>query len=329
MQPFETDKTLAQNPHPTNTQPQGTQPQGTQPQVQPQVQPQGQTQAKPAYPTLERGSLPGQPQTQQGGYPTFQQGYQQGGYPTFQQGHGQPQPNNYQSPFPSQAYQQPQYQQQGYPMYQQPNYGAYQQGMQGMQQAAEDTVHKQLLMNQMRRNIKASGQGLVLLYAFVLIVGAAAGGYVYTQQTSFQIMWSGFAKIVGRESQPQDTFSDDSCQVYVTGILNLPYFLAAFAVYHFLSICIAFMNTSCCHIFHVFAATIFAGVGVFISQNSCSGFSILKVLIGAKNVPENAAPFYFVLAGATFLACLLNCSWSSNKEKAERDQKNLALMMSA
>jgi len=281
------------------------------------TQPNPQAQAKPLDPAPQQGQNPqlqGQyPQSQQTGYPTLPQRPSQ-----------QPYPQNYQAPFPSQAYQQPG----GYPNYQaqpQPQYVMYNQGV----NQAQDAVQKRMLAQQLSRNVNASGKGLVVIFSLLMFAGGLMMAGSYATQDKYKIMNSAYKAIGGRDYNMADTFSPDTCQAFLGGMIGVPYFLVVFAIFNFLAMCVSFTGATCCMCLQVFSALIWAGIAFFTSQQKCVGYSVLTTLFGANNIPQNAWNYYAGMAVASLIACCLNYSWSSNQDKAKRDQRNLALMMAA
>jgi len=331
MQPFETQsenpKPQAKITYPTlDSAPQ----QGQNPQPQEQnLQPQGQyTQYQGQYPQPQ-GQYP-QPQGQypqpQGQYPQPQGQYpqQRPSYPNYQQQRPsqQPYPQNYQAPYPNQAYQQPG----GYPNYQaQPQYVMY---SQGGNQGSND-VQKIMLAQQLNRSRDVSGKGLVIFYSLFVAAASVGIAYVFINQTSYQILLNVYEKIAGRAFNPSDSFSRDTCQAFLADIIAVPIFLFAFAAFNFFAMLVSCAGISGCMFIQPLCALVWAGIAVFVSQQQCVGYSILTTMFGANNVPQNAWTYYGAMSAASLLSCFLNWSWSSNEDKAKRDQRNLALMMAA
>jgi len=231
----------------------------------------------------------------------------------------QPNPAPYQPPF---AFQQPG----GYPINgDQSKSMAYNQGF----QQARNSLHRQLLAQELGRNIKATGKGLVALFSLFMVTVSVGGAFVYGSQTNYSLTATVYNKITVDEYNVLDTFSSNSCQAFLGGILGVPYFLLAFGIFNFLALWISATGLTCCMFIQAFCALLWAGLAAFISQQKCVGQSILTTAFGANNIPQNAWPYYAAMALASFVACVLNCNWSHDKDRAERDQQNLALIMAS
>jgi len=217
------------------------------------------------------------------------------------------------------------YNHQGIPVYN--NQVAYQQGIHNTQQAAQ----RNMIAQQLKNNISAPGQGLVILFGFIAIVGSIAAAYIVLQADYYGIMEKVYKSMQGTTFKPEDLFNvgSGSCKTYLIGSLGLPIFLGIFAAWNLLAILFACCGTSCCLIFQALMALIWGGLAAFISQQKCSGIAAFTYLFGANNVPQNPWPYFAALAVASLVSCFLNYSWSSNRDRAERDQKNLSLMLAA
>ena len=211
------------------------------------------------------------------------------------------------------------YNQQGIPVY---NHGL---------QNAQNTAQRHLIAQQLKDNIRAPGQGLVILFSLIAIVGSIAVAFIVLQASYYDTLIQFYKTFGGTNFSPEEFFKmgSNSCKTYLIGSLGLPAFLGIFAVFNFLAMLFACCGTSCCMCFQALMALIWGGLAAFITQQKCSVTDGLTLFIGSDNVPQNPWPCFAGLAGATLALCVLNYCWSSNKDNAERDQKNLALMMSA
>jgi hypothetical protein len=260
-----------------------------------------QPQAQPAYPSAN--SAPQQGQNPQG-YPSNRPSY----------------PQNY----PSQSYQQPG----GYPKYpaqSQPQYVVYAQGA----SQGSDNLQQQLMAQQLSRNIKSGGGGLVACFCIIAAIVAFGVGSKFEDQTNYQILLTVYKSIAKREFNVVEAFAPDTCQAFLADIIAVPVFLYGFAFFNFFAMCVSFAGVTCCLFVQALAALIWTGIALFASQQKCVGYSLLTTMFGKDNMPQNAWPYYAGMAAASLIACFLNYSWNDNKAKAQRDQRNLALMMAA
>ncbi len=203
-------------------------------------------------------------------------------------------------------------------------YVVYTQGV----QSAQDIAQKQMLANQLMRNIRAPGKGLVILYSLFLVVTSILAIILYTNQNSYPLVETGYEKLSGKSYTLADSFlSSSSCQIYFAGILSVPNFLLIFAFFNLLAMCFSCCGTSCCMCFQIIASISWAGLAAYYYRVSCALTAVLTPVFGTSSIPQNAWPFYLGMAIASLIACLLNYSWSNNKDQAEKDQRNLALMM--
>jgi len=209
--------------------------------------------------------------------------------------------------------------QHGYPMYNQ-----------GVSEA-KSIAQRNMIAMQLRNNMSAPGKGLVIIFGLIAIFGSLALAYIVSQASYYKILIDYYRTFSGTSFSPEDIFkmSGNSCKAYLIGSLGIPVFLVVFALFNLLATLFACCGTSCCMCFQALMALLWGGMAAFISQQSCSGVSAFTALFGSGNVPQNAWPYFAGMAGASLLACLLNYCWSSNRDKVERDQKNLALMMAA
>lgn len=207
----------------------------------------------------------------------------------------------------------------GYPMY---NQGV---------SDAKGVAQRNMIAMQMRNNMNAPGKGLVILFGLVAIVGSLAAAYIISQASYYRALYEYYRNFSGSSFSPEQIFNmtGNSCKAYLIGSLGVPAFLVLFALFNLFATCIACCGTSCCLFFQALMALLWGGLAAYLSQQSCAGFSAFTSFFGSGNVPQNAWPYYAGMAGASLLACLLNYLWSSNRDKAESDQRNLALMMAA
>ncbi len=273
-----------------------------------------QPQAKPAYPSAPQQ---GQPQGQYPGAP------QQSGYPSLPNRPSNPQ--NYQAPFPSQNYQQQPAA--GYPNYPaQPQQVIYVQG----NDQGQDNIQKVLMAQQMSRNIKSSGGGLVACFSLIAAVAAVGIASQLRDQNNYNILLQTYNLIAGRNYNFQDAFSRDACQAFLADIIAIPIFLYMFAAFNFFAMCVSFTGMTCCTAVQGLAALGWFGLSAFASQQNCGAvYTLLTKAFGANNVPQNAYPYFAALGVASAVAACLNHSWSNSQEKAQRDKRNVALMMAS
>lgn len=168
------------------------------------------------------------------------------------------------------------------------------------------------------------------MYSLLVAAAAAAVGITLMNQTNYQVLLQAYQTIAGRNFDPADAFSKDTCQAFLGDIIAIPIALFIFAALNVFVMIISFTGETCCMFPQALVGLAMGGMAAFVSQQNCGvAYTILTKLFGANNVPQNAWPYYGALAVASLLSCIMTHSWSNSKEKAKRDQRNLALMMAA
>lgn len=231
----------------------------------------------------------------------------------------QPDTESYQPPLPLQ--QQPG----GYPMPQDQFISMAK--SQGAQQA-KNSLHRQLLAQELGKNIKANGKGLVALFSIFMTTITIGGSFVYGNQTKYSQTSTAYHSFVEGDYNIMDTLSQNSCQAFLAAILGVPYCLLGFGIFHIVTMWISFTGLTCCRFFHALLTVFWAVIAAWTSQQKCVGYSIISTTFG-QDTPQNAWIYYAGMALASFTACVLNFNWRIDKDRAERDQRNLAFIMAS
>jgi len=185
-----------------------------------------------------------------------------------------------------------------------------------------------MLAKQLMENIRAPGKGLVILYSLFLLVASFLVLFIYVERNSYSLVDKGYTALVGRDYRLTDAFSASTgCQAYFAGVLGVPNFLMIFAFLNLLAMCFSCCGTSCCMCFQIIFTISWSSIAAYYYRVPCTMTIILTPIFGTNTIPQNPWPIYLGMGIASLIACFLNYSWSSNKDKAERDQRNLALMM--
>jgi uncharacterized membrane protein len=219
----------------------------------------------------------------------------------------------------------------------QPNYQAllanqgYQQPINHLsidqQQQPHSIDRKQLLIGQMRNNVKASGKRLMIVYSvFVFIAGFFLNMFLVGGE-NYKVLDQTYRDWYQRESRPQDLFAGDSCRAFVASTLNLSGFLGVLCWLHIFSICFVVNGKPWCTFIQAFLVIMYVFLAVFASKQQCLATDTWTTTVGQEKLPQNAWPHYAMLAAASLIGCLLGCNWKANEERAEQEKKNLSLIL--
>ncbi len=210
--------------------------------------------------------------------------------------------------------------------FQQPiNHMSIDQGFQ--QQQPQSIDRRQLLIGQLRNNVKASGKGLMIIYSLSMYIGGYLLSLFFFDRKNYNLLDSTYRNFYQGESLPQDNFSSDSCKALIAATLNFDGFLGVFCWLHIFSICFVVKGKPWCTFIQAIVTIIFAALAVFSSKQQCLATDIWTTTIGQEKIPSNAWPSYAMLAAASLIGCLLGCNWKANEERAEQEKKNLSLIM--
>jgi len=248
---------------------------------------------------------------------------QQADEPILQQGSQQSHLQNDQLSLPSQSYQPPA----DYSPYQQQlDYAAYHQEF----QQGQDTALKQFMSEHISKNIKAPGRGFVFLYYLVIIFGGAALAHMFYSQNNYKALLSVFKTLEFRDYEFQDTLNHPgSCQGLLGITLGVPIFLVIFTILNVLDLCTSCFGMTGSMYLQFFTAGIWTALAAYATEQRCPANNTLTTMLGADYVFQNPWIYYMGMNFASLGAGILDYNWNSNKEKAAKDKKDLAHILSA
>jgi len=197
----------------------------------------------------------------------------------------------------------------------------------------QDAFEKKfMLLNQLKTTDPSSGRAFVILCNLIFIFASVALATVVFNSDYYSGLSGSYELLYGGRFNFSNMIShlNDSCSIVMTATLAAPYCLAVFAGLNLLNALVACCGSAGCLWIHVIFGLYWGGLSVFFATNSC--FGDIGKQIGnsmSGNLPANGWPYYAGMAGLSLFSALVHYCWSSNKARAEVEQKNLALLMAS
>jgi hypothetical protein len=207
-----------------------------------------------------------------------------------------------------------------------------------------DSMKRMLMLQQMNKNIRASGVCAVLLLALIsIIAGFAITVYLAQEKhdnreaaaNAFVLKKLLEGKIIDKLETADQMFllvnyNKDECDRLLGGNISAPILsLIVFAGFNVIALLAACCKLTFMSYLHAILAAVW-GVATLMTMNAnCTGVASQIIIILQKAPPLESWPFFAVMFVLSVASVIVNWQWKSNMAKAEREKQNLSLMSMA
>jgi len=197
---------------------------------------------------------------------------------------------------------------------------------------AKNMIQRNMLLQHMSKNIKASGQGSTMCLTIINTIIGVLIAYIGIGVADYNNIRKAFLALSFHEITFPETFfiimlksRGDVCLTLLAGGVSLFSLGGVFAVFNFCASCFACCKVTCMAYIQACWTIIWTIVALSQTNGNCGGLNSL-VVRNFSGIPHTTWPFYAAMALGSLMCVIANCCWSSNQAKAEQERRSLNLM---